>query len=88
MELWIADGHGHGRDEDDEGTSEEVNKSVERYPRDAWMAGSEMHTVAHAASDLGRGAVAGGLLNGCLGLDAVGATNRVEDACLGFQALG
>jgi len=47
-----------------------------------------MHTVAHAASDLGRGAVAGGLLNGCLGLDAVGATNRVEDAWLGFQALG
>eukprot|EP00964_Phaeocystis_antarctica_P111661 scaffold75982_cov65-Phaeocystis_antarctica.AAC.6 len=61
---------------------------VERYPRDAWMSGAEMHTVAHAASYLGRGAVAGGLLNGCLGLDAVGATNRVEDAWLGFQALG
>ena len=44
----------------------------------------DAHTVAHAASDLSRGVGSGGLLNGCLGLEAVGATDRVEDAWLGL----
>ena len=47
-----------------------------------------MHTVAPAASDLGRGVVDGGLLNGCLTLEAVGATDRVEDAWLGLGLWG
>ena len=44
------------------------------------------HTVAHphAASDLSRGVGNDGLLNGGLSLEAVGATDRVEDAWLGL----
>ena len=48
----------------------------------------DAHTVAHAASDLSRGVGNGGLLNGGLGLEAVGATDRVEDAWLGLGFRG
>ena len=50
----------------------------------------DTHTVAHphAASDLSRGVGNGGLLNGGLGLEAVGATDRVEDAWLGLGVRG
>ena len=46
----------------------------------------DAHTVAHphAASDLSRGVGNGGLLNGGLGLEAVGAADRVEDAWIGL----
>ena len=48
----------------------------------------DAHTVAHAASDLSGGVGNGGLLNGGLGLEAVGATDRVEDAWLGLGFRG